>query len=68
MQALLAPLAELAEFDQALTGIRKAQTPVSISGGVDSQKLHMIYVLSDGFKYKIIVTYSDLKSRELYEE
>ena len=68
MQALLAPLTELAEYDQAFEGIRKAQTPVSISGCVDSQKLHMIYGLADGFKYKIIVTYSDLKARELYEE
>jgi len=68
MQALLAPLAELAEFDQAKEGIRKAQTPISISGCVDSQKLHMIYGLADGFHYKVIVTYSDLKARELYEE
>ena len=68
MQALLAPLQELAEFDLAREGIRKKQTPVSISGCVDSQKLHMIYGLADGFKYKVIVTYSDLKARELYEE
>ena len=68
MQALLAPLQELAEFDLAREGIRKKQTPISISGCVDSQKLHMIYGLADGFKYKVIVTYSDLKARELYEE
>ncbi len=68
MQALLAPLMELAEFDQAKEGIRKQQTPVSISGCVDSQKLHMIYGLADGFKYKVIVTSSDLKARELYGE
>ena len=68
MQALLAPLMELAEFEQAREGIRKQETPISISGCVDSQKLHMIYGLADGFKYKVIVTYSDLKARELYEE
>ena len=68
MQALLAPLMELAEFNQAKEGIRKQQTPISISGCVDSQKLHMIYGLSDGYKYKVIVTYSDQKARELYEE
>jgi len=68
MQALLAPLSELAEFDQAKEGIRKQETPVSISGCVDSQKLHMIYGLADGFKYKIIVTFSDLRARQLYEE
>jgi transcription-repair coupling factor (superfamily II helicase) len=35
---------------------------------VDSQKLHVVYGLSDGLKYKVIVTYSDLKAKELYEE
>ena len=49
MQALLAPLTELAEYGQAKEGIRKKQTPVSISGCVDSQKLHMMYGLADGF-------------------
>lgn len=68
MQALLAPLMEMAEFAQAKEGLRKQQTPISISGCVDSQKLHMIYGLSDGYKYKVIVTYSDQKARELYEE
>ena len=68
MQALLAPLRELAEYDQAREDIRKGRTPVALSGCVDSQKLHMIYGLSDGLRYKVIVTYSDLKARELYEE
>jgi len=68
MQAILAPLMELAEFEQAREGIRKQETPINISGCVDSQKLHMIYGLSDGFKYKVIVTYSDLRARQLYEE
>ncbi len=68
MQALLAPLRELAEYDQAREDIRKGRTPIAFSGCVDSQKLHMIYGLSDGLRYKVIVTYSDLKARELYEE
>ncbi|MDE5892001.1 MAG: transcription-repair coupling factor, partial [Acetatifactor sp.] len=68
MQALLAPLRDLAEYDQVREDIRKGRTPVALSGCVDSQKLHMIYGLSDGLRYKVIVTYSDLKARELYEE
>lgn len=67
MQALLKPLRELAEYEDIQTLIKKKQT-VSLSGLVDSQKLHMIYGLADGFKYKVIVTYSDLKAREIYEE
>lgn len=68
MQALLAPLRDLAEYDQIREDIRRGRTPVALSGCVDSQKLHMIYGLSDGLRCKVIVTYSDLKARELYEE
>ena len=68
MQALLAPLKELAEFEQMREAIRKNKGPVSVTGCVDSQKLHMIYGLSDGMKCKVIVTYSDIKAREIYEE
>ncbi len=73
MQALLAPLHELAEFDEIkklIHGKASAQRgeSVALTGCVESQKLHMIYGLSDGFKYKIIVTYSDLRAREIYDE
>ena len=79
MQAMLAPLKELAEFgsmreyvQNCIKAQRGTENPpkgvVALSGCVDSQKLHMIYGLSDGLRCKIIVTYSDLKARELYEE
>ncbi len=68
MQALLAPLKELAEYDRVRETLRKGNGPVAITGCVDSQKLHMIYGLSDGLKYKVIVTYSDLKAKEIFEE
>ena len=68
MQALLAPLSDLAEYGQIREDILKGRTPVALSGCVDSQKLHMIYGLSQGLRCRVIVTYSDLKARELYEE
>lgn len=68
MQALLAPLKELAEYDGLREALRKGKGPVALTGCVDSQKLHMIYGVGDGFKIKVIVTYSDLKAREIYEE
>ena len=68
MQALLSPLRELAEFDGLKESLRKGKGCVALTGCVDSQKLHMIYGLSDGVKVKAIVTYSDLKAREIYEE
>lgn len=68
MQALKAPLYELAEFEEIRRLVGREGVPVSITGCAESQKLHMIYGLSDGFKYKVIVTYSDIRAREIYEE
>lgn len=68
MQALLAPLRELAEYEQIQELIRKNKGIAALSGCVDSQKLHMVYGLGDGFEYKVIVTSSDLKAKEIYEE
>ena len=68
MQALLSPLRELAEYDSLKETLRKGKGPVALTGCVDSQKLHMIYGLSEGIKVKAIVTYSDLKAREIFEE
>ncbi len=68
MQAMLAPLRELAEYEQIREKMQKGAGPVALTGCVDSQKLHMIYGLSDGWRKKVIVTYSDLKAKELFEE
>ena len=68
MQALLAPLRELAEFDDIRESIAGGKIQAALIGCVDSQKLHMIYGLSDGLKCKVIVTYSDIKAKELFEE
>ena len=48
MQALIAPLKELAEYDEIRKAVRQGKGTVALSGCVDSQKLHMIYGLSDG--------------------
>ena len=67
MQALLAPLQELAEYDNIRESIRK-RSVTALTGCVDSQKLHMIYGLGDGFRTKVIITYSDLRAKEIFEE
>ncbi len=68
MRALLAPLQELGEYDEIRKILGREHTAIAVNGCVDSEKLHMVYGLSDGFKYKIIVTFSDLKAKELYED
>ena len=68
MNALTAPLRELAEFEEGRALLKKDRVCIGYSGCGDSQRLHMAYGLSDGFPYKVIVTFSDLRAREIYEE
>ncbi len=68
MQALLAPLRELAEYENTREALRREGSSVALSGCVDSQKLHIIYGLGQEFRDKVLITYSDLKAKELYEE
>ena len=68
MRALLAPLSELGEYEEIRETLAGKTASVALSGCVDSQKLHMIYGLSENFRRKLIVTYSDLRAKELYED
>lgn len=68
MRALTAPLEELGEFEEIRKKIGRGSACVSLTGCVESQKLHMIYGLGEGFKNKLIVTFSDLRVKELMED
>lgn len=67
MKVLKTPLQELADFEECLRELKKPGV-VEVEGCADSQKLHMLWGLSDGFKYKIIATFDEKKAREIYED
>ena len=69
MEVLRAPLRELGEFEEITDKLRRKE-PVclALSGCVDSQKLHMIDALGENDRYKLIITYSDQRVREIYED
>ncbi len=68
MRVLTAPLEELGEFMEVKDRLQRKAGCVSLTGCVESQKLHMIYGLGDGFKNRLIVTFSDLRVKELMED
>lgn len=68
MKALTEPLSELSEFREARESVVRNRTPVFVSGCVDTQKCHLINGLGEGYKYKVIITYSESKARELYDD
>ena len=68
MEGLMSPLGELAEFPQMKELLIKKKDKISLTGCVDSQKVHMMAGLGDRFKYKVILTFSDLRAREIAED
>ncbi len=68
MQAFVAPLSELAEFETILKERKKGKGMVQISGCVNSQKTHLMYALSDGFECKVIAASNEMKAKQIYEE
>ena len=68
MNALVKPLCELADFNRLQEQLKKSQAHVGVSGCTDSQKIHMMEGVSDGFRSKIIATYSDIRVKEIVED
>ncbi|MBO4911403.1 MAG: transcription-repair coupling factor [Butyrivibrio sp.] len=68
MRAITTPLNELKEFEELNKYLEKPFACAEVTGCVDSQKLHFISSLGADFKYRIIVTYSDLRAKEIYED
>ena len=53
MQAFVAPLRELAEYEAIQKSKKEKHGLIQITGCVSSQKTHFMYALGDGFIYKI---------------
>lgn len=67
MNTLTKPMEEMSDFESLKKTLLLRKT-ASASGCIDSQKIHMIKALSDGFNCKIIATYSDLRVKEILED
>ncbi len=68
MNCVTAPLRELNEFEEISTFLARNTGTVFTSGCIDSQKVHFIKGLGENFSYKLILTYSELKAKEIYED
>ncbi|MCR5507159.1 MAG: transcription-repair coupling factor [Lachnospiraceae bacterium] len=68
MKTLLAPLSEMAEYEEGRSRLKKTPGIIEINGCVDSQKLHVVYGLGEGYRHKLIVTYSEQRAKEICED
>ena len=68
MKSFTAPLLELAGYEEIQKKFRARAGMTLISGCVTSQKTHMIYALSDGCPYTVIVLSDEEKAKKMLEE
>ena len=68
MQAFIKPFWQLGAYDQIAEKLKKNKGVLWLSGCVDSQKVHAACALWQGYSQRLIVTYSEQKAKEIYED
>ncbi len=68
MQAFLAPFLENPEIEELREGILSKKSVFDLSGTIDAEKAHMIYGMGHDRAHKLIVTFDEMRARDLYEE
>ena len=68
MKAFLTPLQGLAEFEQIKEKSKTNKGILQVSGGMESQKSHLMYGLSGIAPYRLILAEDERRAREIYED
>ncbi len=68
MKALLKPLEELADYESIYKNRIKEPGMIKVSGCINSQNSHLMWGLSQGIKYSLILCADETKAKECYEE
>ena len=68
MKAFLEPFQQLGIYEELEKRLKKNRGVLLLSGCVDSQKVHTASSLWQGFPRRVILTYSEQKAREIYED
>ena len=68
MASFASPLNELNEYRNLEEDFRKKNGPLSVSGCMDSQKVHLMQELAKSRAVTLVVTYNEARCREIYED
>ena len=67
MKTFTAPLRELSGYEDMIKAM-KAPGLITVTGCIDAQKPHMMYSLQTEYDKRLIVTFSEQRAKELYED
>ena len=68
MRTYTEPLRALREYEECKEALLRKKTPVAVTGCIDSQKCHFVHALGQNYRVRLIVTYNDLKAKEICED
>ncbi len=68
MKAFEKPFRQLGAYEQIKEKLKKNKGLLWLTGCVDSQKVHAAATLWQGYSQRLIVTYSEQKAKEIYED
>lgn len=68
MRAFLEPLKKLSAYEEIHDRLGKNRGVLQLSGCMDSQKVHIACVLGEEFPFRVILTYSEQRAKEIYED
>ncbi|MFI3176024.1 MAG: transcription-repair coupling factor [Eubacteriales bacterium] len=68
MKSIIQPLRELGEYSKIQKLLEHGEKKIGLVGCVDSQKLHALYGVGEKYRTKVIVTYSEKRAKEIYED
>src|SRR5574344_177363 len=71
MKAIQEPLKESSEYQQICQHLKNCKgksTVIGVNGCIDSQQVNFINSIAEKYKYSVVITYSDKRAREIYED
>lgn len=68
MEALRAPLKQFDKFQQMIKAIDEDNYLVQVNGLGDSDRFYFMDGLGEGCRYRLIVTYSDQRARQIHDQ
>lgn len=67
-QAMSRPMESVQELSLVKEQLNKAKKPIHISGAIDSGQVHLAAAIGETYRYKLFVTFTEQKAKEIYED
>lgn len=66
--AMTEPMEQMQEISLIREQLKKSKKPIHITGSLDSGQVHMANVAGQEYKYRVFVTFTEQKAKEIYED